>query len=63
MVCINWSLKVGHILQVFLVYHGLHDITDMQELATQLQEARDAPTKVIVSDGVFSMDGSITPLK
>ena len=37
-------------------------LTDMQELASQLKEARDANIKLIVSDGVFSMDGSITPL-
>ncbi len=36
--------------------------TDMQELGTQLEEAKDAGIKLIVSDGVFSMDGSITPL-
>ena len=35
----------------------------MQELAHQLKEAKDARIKLIVSDGVFSMDGSITPLK
>lgn len=35
----------------------------MQGLATLLQEAEDAPIKLIASDGVFSMDGSITPLK
>ena len=36
---------------------------DMDELSQQLTEARDAKLKLIVSDGVFSMDGSITPLK
>lgn len=35
----------------------------MSQLEDQLKEARAAPTKLIVSDGVFSMDGSITPLK
>ena len=38
-------------------------VVDLRELETQLQEAREAPTKLIVSDGVFSMDGSITPLR
>lgn len=36
---------------------------DMQELDSQLQEAKDAPIKLIASDGVFSMDGSIAPLR
>ena len=38
-------------------------VTDMQELGAQLEEAGDAPIKLIVSDGVFSMDGSVTPLR
>jgi len=37
--------------------------TDMGDLEQKLKEARDARLKLIVSDGVFSMDGSITPLK
>ena len=36
---------------------------DMVELESHLKEAKDARIKVIVSDGVFSMDGSIAPLK
>ena len=36
---------------------------DTGELESQLKEAKDAGIKVIVSDGVFSMDGSIAPLK
>jgi 7-keto-8-aminopelargonate synthetase-like enzyme len=35
----------------------------MQELESQLREARDAPMKLIASDGAFSMDGSIAPLR
>ena len=35
----------------------------MEELESQLIEAKDARIKLIASDGVFSMDGSITPLK
>lgn len=41
----------------------MHDMSDMQELATLLQEAKDTPMKLIASDGIFSMDGSITPLR
>ena len=37
--------------------------TDMKELESQLKEASDARIKIIVSDGIFSMDGSIVPLK
>ena len=40
-----------------------HACIDMQELGAKLQDARDAGLKLIVSDGVFSMDGSITPLQ
>ncbi|XP_064395572.1 2-amino-3-ketobutyrate coenzyme A ligase, mitochondrial-like [Halichondria panicea] len=36
---------------------------DVSELESQLQESSDARVKMIVSDGVFSMDGSIAPLK
>ena len=35
---------------------------DTEELQSQLQEMKYAPIKLIVSDGVFSMDGSIAPL-
>ena len=34
---------------------------DMQELVHQFEEAKGVRIKLIVSDGVFSMDGSITP--
>ena len=36
---------------------------DMQDLETQLIAAADAKQKVIVTDGVFSMDGYIAPLE
>ena len=47
------------------MYSKLHGClgVDMKDLASKLVEARDAHIKLIVSDGVFSMDGSITPLK
>lgn len=44
------------------LYMCLCVVPDMQELSSQLREAKDAEIKLIVSDGVFSMDGSITPL-
>ncbi len=36
---------------------------DMQDLETQLIAAKDSKQKVIVTDGVFSMDGYIAPLE
>jgi glycine C-acetyltransferase len=36
---------------------------DMAELEVRLQEAQDARRKIIVTDGVFSMDGYLAPLK
>lgn len=36
---------------------------DMQDLETQLIAAKDSRQKVIVTDGVFSMDGYIAPLE
>ncbi len=36
--------------------------SDMQDLRTQLQDASGANTKLIVTDGVFSMDGTIADL-
>lgn len=36
---------------------------DMDELARQLEECKSARMRLIVTDGVFSMDGDIAPLK
>jgi glycine C-acetyltransferase len=36
---------------------------DMGELEARLQEAQDARRKIIVTDGVFSMDGYLAPLE
>ncbi|EDV29424.1 uncharacterized protein TRIADDRAFT_19375, partial [Trichoplax adhaerens] len=36
---------------------------NLQDLESKLAEAKDSPTKLIVTDGVFSMDGSIAPLR
>ncbi|KUF06242.1 glycine C-acetyltransferase [Leucobacter sp. G161] len=36
---------------------------DMEELEARLQEASDARFRVIVTDGVFSMDGFVAPLE
>ena len=36
--------------------------SDMQDLRTQLQDASGASTRLIVTDGVFSMDGTIADL-
>ena len=35
---------------------------DMADLERQLVEARDARTRLVVTDGVFSMDGDVAPL-
>ena len=35
---------------------------DMEDLEKSLQEAKDSRLKVIVTDGIFSMDGDIAPL-
>jgi glycine C-acetyltransferase len=35
---------------------------DMEDLEKQLQAAKDCPFKLIVTDGVFSMDGNVAPL-
>jgi len=37
--------------------------SDMADLETQLQEARDARFRLIATDGVFSMDGTIADLR
>lgn len=36
---------------------------NMQDLEAKLQECQDARIKLIVTDGVFSMDGNVTPLR
>ncbi len=36
---------------------------DMNDLESKLKEAQRARTKIIITDGVFSMDGDIAPLK
>ncbi len=42
-------------------YRYAHD--DMQDLETQLRSAADADNRLIVTDGVFSMDGTIANLQ
>ncbi|MFL5734472.1 MAG: glycine C-acetyltransferase [Chloroflexia bacterium] len=37
--------------------------TDMNDLEAKLKEAQNARTKIIITDGVFSMDGDIAPMK
>mmetsp|Transcript_28643 Transcript_28643/g.39559 ORF Transcript_28643/g.39559 Transcript_28643/m.39559 type:complete len:424 (-) Transcript_28643:154-1425(-) len=37
--------------------------TDMEDLERKLVEAKDARVKLIATDGVFSMDGSVAPLR
>ena len=36
---------------------------DMEDLEAQLRQAKDARTRLIATDGVFSMDGDIAPLE
>ncbi len=36
---------------------------DMNDLEAKLKDAQNARTKIIITDGVFSMDGDIAPLK
>jgi glycine C-acetyltransferase len=40
----------------------LYENADMRDLDAKLHEARDARFRLIVTDGVFSMDGTIAPL-
>ena len=35
----------------------------MEDLESQLQQGKDARLRLIISDGAFSMDGKIAPLK
>ena len=37
-------------------------LLSFQDLETKLQEVKDARMKLIVTDGVFSMDGNVAPL-
>src|SRR5438046_2179753 len=36
---------------------------DMNDLEAKLKEAQDARTRLVITDGVFSMDGDISPLR
>ena len=40
-----------------------YDNADLGQLESRLVEAKDARTRLVVTDGVFSMDGVIAPLK
>ena len=40
-----------------------HTVLDTEELEELLEKNRECRLKLIVSDGVFSMDGSVTPLR
>jgi len=40
----------------------IYNHADMDHLETQLKDARDAEFRLIVTDGVFSMDGHLAPL-
>lgn len=39
-----------------------YENADMEDLETQLQQAQEQRFRLIVTDGVFSMDGNVTPL-
>ena len=39
-----------------------YENTDMEDLETQLQNAQEQRFRLIITDGVFSMDGNVTPL-
>jgi glycine C-acetyltransferase len=39
-----------------------YDHADMADLERRLEEARDARTRLVATDGVFSMDGDVAPL-
>ncbi|MGG1685247.1 glycine C-acetyltransferase [Pseudalkalibacillus sp. NRS-1564] len=40
----------------------IHKHTDMEDLENALKETQDYRTRLVVTDGVFSMDGNIAPL-
>ena len=44
------------------VYAVIYAHRDLEDLAKQLEAHRDAPRKMIITDGVFSMDGDLAPL-
>ena len=55
-----------HVVFVYIIMLNLYCmfVLDVVELESQLKEVGNtARLKMIVTDGVFSMDGSITPLK
>ncbi|MCL2407679.1 MAG: aminotransferase class I/II-fold pyridoxal phosphate-dependent enzyme [Defluviitaleaceae bacterium] len=44
------------------VNRAVYKHSDMEDLEAKLIAAKDSPTKLIVTDGVFSMEGDIAPL-
>ena len=61
--CLSVSLCLSLSVSVSLFLSSSHSL-DVAELETQLSEVGDtARLKMIVTDGVFSMDGVVAPLK
>ena len=49
----QWEIVAVRVIYLFSV----------TELEKQLQEAQSCRQRLVVTDGVFSMDGNVTPLK
>jgi len=60
----NFKRKIIITIEFFLILERLrYKHKDMNDLENQLKAADGSNFKLIVTDGVFSMDGNVAPLK
>jgi glycine C-acetyltransferase len=53
---------MSFLISATIFSHSRYKHRDMTDLEDKLQEAKSARLRLIATDGIFSMDGTVTPL-